>query len=96
MRPPAGVTDQSVSACRLQRSKFGGSRGELDEGPDLESGELREQLRTLDALIDHLRHLEGDDARARLARAQEDRRRVLQQIAERIRRDEWPSPSTPE
>jgi hypothetical protein len=34
--------------------------------------------------------------RARLARAQEDRRRVLQQIAERIRRDEWPSPSTPE
>jgi len=65
----------------------------LGESPVHESAELRQRLRTLDALIDHLRHLDGDEARARLARAQKDRRRVLQEIAERIRRDEWPSPS---
>jgi len=66
----------------------------LGERPVPESAELRQKLRTLDALIDHLRHLNGDEDRARLARAQEDRRRLLQEIAERIRRDDWPSPSS--
>jgi hypothetical protein len=53
---------------------------------------VRQRLITLDALADELRQEDSDEARARLAEVLEERRQLIEEMSDLIRRGTWTPP----
>lgn len=61
----------------------------MGDGSSREANDLRRELVAVDSLIEQLQESGRDGDDARLGEAVERRRRLLQEIAERIRTGDW-------
>jgi len=61
----------------------------VGDGSSREANDLRRELVAVDSLIEQLQESGRDGDDARLGEAVERRRRLLQEIAERIRTGDW-------